>query len=79
MKYGYTIPPYNETREYVRRISNRYNSIKNPNAVKMQPVKRVSVGEVAKLDKKGTTSLTSYERSPLTVRMPDGRMRLVNQ
>lgn len=27
IKYGYTIPPYNETRDYVRRISARYRSI----------------------------------------------------
>ena len=29
MKYGYQIPPYNETRDYVRRISARYRSITN--------------------------------------------------
>ena len=29
MKYGYKIPPYKETREYVRRISARYGSISN--------------------------------------------------
>jgi Transglycosylase SLT domain len=79
MKYGYTIPPYNETQEYVRRISNRYNSIRNPNSVMKMPVKKVTVGEIAKLDKKGSAPLTTYERNPLTVRMPDGRMRLVNQ
>jgi soluble lytic murein transglycosylase-like protein len=28
MKYGYQIPPYNETQEYVRRILSKYNSIK---------------------------------------------------
>src|SRR6185436_7354127 len=27
MKYGYRIPPYNETQEYVRRIGSRYASI----------------------------------------------------
>ena len=30
MKYGYQIPPYNETQEYVRRISAHYSSISNP-------------------------------------------------
>lgn len=29
IRYGYQIPPYNETREYVRRISARYRSISN--------------------------------------------------
>ncbi len=31
MKYRNQIPPYRETQEYVRRISERYNSIINPN------------------------------------------------
>ena len=30
MKYGYRIPPYSETQEYVRRISRRYDSFANP-------------------------------------------------
>jgi hypothetical protein len=77
MKYGYQIPPYNETREYVRRISARYNSIKNPSAVK--PVKKATVSEIAKLEEKAPAPLTVYEPNALTVRMPDGRMRLVNQ
>lgn len=78
MKYGNAIPPYNETREYVRRITNRYNSIRNPNYVKA--VKKVSTEQVAKLDKKGTPlPLTVYEANPVAVRLPDGRMRLVNK
>jgi hypothetical protein len=78
MKYGWNIPPYNETREYVRRITNRYNSIRNPNYV-AQTVKKVSVNQVAKLEKKVSAPLTVYERNPMAVRLPDGRMRLVNQ
>ena len=78
MKYGWQIPPYSETREYVRRISNRYSSIRNPNYIRT--VKKVSSSEVAKLDKKGTPlPLTVYEPNPLTVRLPDGKMRLVNK
>jgi soluble lytic murein transglycosylase-like protein len=30
IKYGYEIPPYNETQDYVRRISARYRSIAGP-------------------------------------------------
>ncbi len=30
IKYGYQIPPYNETRDYVRRISSRYRTITAP-------------------------------------------------
>lgn len=77
MKYGWQIPPYNETQEYVRRISNRYNSIRNPNYVRT--VKKVTATEVAKLEKKAPAPLTVYEANPVTVRLPDGRMRLVNK
>lgn len=78
MKYGNQIPPYNETREYVRRISARYTSIRNPNAVKT--AKKVSnQQDIAKLEKKPSAPLTIYEANALTIRMPDGRMRLVNQ
>lgn len=78
MKYGWQIPPYNETREYVRRISARYNAIKNPNLL-AKTAKKVSEKEVAKLEQKEAAPLTAFEQSPLTVRLPDGRMRLVNQ
>lgn len=77
MKYGNQIPPYTETREYVRRIGTRYMSIKDPNLAKT--VKKVSALEVAKLEKKSSAPLTMYERNALTVRLPDGRMRLVSQ
>ncbi len=77
MKYGWQIPPYNETQEYVRRITNRYNSIRNPNYVRT--VKKVSPSDVAKFEKKTPAPLTVYEASPLAVRLPDGRIRLVNQ
>lgn len=78
MKYGWQIPPYNETREYVRRISARYNSIKNPNYI-AKTVKKVSATEAAKLEQKESAPLTIYEPETLTVRLPDGRMRLVSQ
>lgn len=77
MKYGNQIPPYSETREYVRRISARYNSIRNPNLIRT--VKKVTNQDVAKLEKKASAPLTAYEPNALTIRMPDGRMRLVNQ
>ena len=78
MKYGWQVPPYRETREYVRRISERYNAIGNPsNLAKM--VRQVSKEEVAKIESKEATPLTIYEPNILTVRMPDGSMRLVTQ
>jgi hypothetical protein len=78
MKYGWQIPPYNETQEYVRRITTRYNSIRNPNYI-ARTVKKVSATEAVKLEKKESAPLTIYEPAPLAIRMPDGRMRLVNQ
>ena len=60
MKYGWQIPPYSETQEYVRRITTRYNSIRNPNYI-ARTVKKVTVTEAAKLEKKESAPLTIYE------------------
>jgi hypothetical protein len=78
MKYGWQIPPYNETQEYVRRITSRYNSIRNPNYI-ARTVKKVSATEAAKIVQKESAPLTIYEPEPIMVRLPDGRMRLVSQ
>ena len=78
MKYGWQIPPFNETQEYVRRITSRYNSIRNPNYI-ARTVKKVSVTEAAKMEQKESAPLTIYEPEPIMVRLPDGRMRLVSQ
>jgi hypothetical protein len=78
MKYGWQIPPYNETQEYVRRITSRYNSIRNPNYI-ARTAKKVSVTEAAKLERKEAVPLTIYEPEPIMVRLPDGRVRLVSQ
>ncbi len=77
MKYGNQIPPYRETREYVRRISARYSSITNPNLAKI--VRKVSDSQAVKLEQKESAPLTALERSALTIRLADGKMRLVNQ
>ncbi len=75
MKYGYSIPPYNETREYVRRISARYSTISNPSLASSTP--KVSSKTAAKLAAKETPPL-SLTQNAMTIRLPDGRMRLVN-
>ena len=77
MKYGNQVPPYRETQEYVRRITARYTEISNPNLAKI--VRKVTSEEVAKLEKKESAPLTTLERNALAIKMPDGRMRLVNQ
>ena len=76
MKYGWNVPPYRETQEYVRRITSRYNSISDPRYV--SSARRIS-GDAAKLGQKDSRPLTVYEPDALPVRLPDGKMMLVNQ
>lgn len=77
MKYGWNVPPYRETQEYVRRITGRYNSISNPAYVKS--VKKVTNTVAQKLEAKDSAPLTVYEPDAMVVKLPDGRNRLVNQ
>ena len=77
MKYGNQIPPYNETQEYVRRISARYSSISNPTFART--VRRVSNSQAAKLEQKESRPLSMYEPNAVAIRLADGSMRLVNQ
>lgn len=76
MKYGNQIPPYNETREYVRRISARYGSISDPSIARSLP--QINNKVIAKLMKNEARSLT-IEQNAVAIKLPDGRMRLVNQ
>ncbi len=76
-KYGNQIPPYRETQEYVRRITDRYSAVSNPNFIKS--VKKVTTEQAVKLEKKESKPLAVYEANALAIKMPDGRMRLVNQ
>jgi soluble lytic murein transglycosylase-like protein len=77
LRYGRRVPPFRETQEYVRRISARYNTISNPRYV--QTAARQVASEREAIDQKDARPLTVYEPAPLTVRLPDGRMMLVNQ
>ena len=77
MKFGNQIPPYTETREYVRRISARYSEISDPSIARS--VKRVSNSKAAKLEQKTARPLTVYEPNAVAIKLADGRMRLVNQ
>jgi soluble lytic murein transglycosylase-like protein len=76
-KYGWRVPPYAETQEYVRRISRRYSLLRDPNAALYAP--RVSTSQLAQLQGKQPVPLTIYERTILTVRLPDGRLQLTSQ
>ncbi len=77
MKYGNNIPPYNETREYVRRISARYASISDGTFARSY--RTVTTAQASKLEKKDSRPLAVYEPNALAIRLADGRMRLVNQ
>jgi len=77
MKYGWQIPPYRETQEYVRRISSRYNMISDPQYI--QSARRVSSEIASKLEQKKSRPLSIYEPDATTIRLPDGRLTLVNQ
>jgi hypothetical protein len=77
MKYGYRIPPYNETQEYVRRISKRYDLIRDPLAY--QYANSYTRQQVAVNQRKESAPLTIYERSVFAVRLPDGRLSLITQ
>ncbi|HLR06853.1 MAG TPA: lytic transglycosylase domain-containing protein [Pyrinomonadaceae bacterium] len=71
-KYGWQIPPYSETQEYVRRISRRYAVLRDPNAALYAP-------RVARMQDKPSAPLTIYERTVSTVRLPDGKLQLMSQ
>jgi len=71
-KYGWHIPPYSETQEYVRRISRRYAVLRDPNAALYAP-------RVARMQDKQSAPLTVYERTVSTVRLPDGKLQLMSQ
>jgi soluble lytic murein transglycosylase-like protein len=74
MKYGYQVPPYSETQEYVRRIGRRYSLIRDPEAA---ATANASAG--GQLTQKDSQPLTVYERSVFMVRLPDGQLQLVSQ
>lgn len=77
MKYGYRIPPYNETQEYVRRISKRYSLIRDPLAA--QYANSLTTDQIATAQNKESKPLTMYERSVFAVQLPDGRLQLISQ
>jgi hypothetical protein len=76
IKYGNTIPPYSETREYVRRISSRYASISDGSFARNY--RKVDGTTASRLEQKVAKPL-NIEQNAVAIRLPDGRLRLVNQ
>ncbi len=77
MKYGRRIPPYRETEEYVRRISNRYALMRDPQTARK--ARTVTPVEIASVRAEEPVPLTTYERNVFAVRLPNGRLQLVSQ
>ena len=76
MKFGYRIPPYRETQEYVRRITKRYGLIRDPLAASAA---NSASGNQLLAARQQAIPLTIYEQSVFAVRLPDGRLQLVSQ
>lgn len=76
LKYGRSVPPYRETQEYVRRISERYTLMRDPSTARLAP--RVSRTQIAKLKAAEPPPLV-YETHVYAVRTPEGKLRLVSQ
>jgi hypothetical protein len=77
MKYGYNVPPYSETQEYVRRIGRRYSLIRDPGAAGQ--ANQMTQAQVAAAQQKDPRPLNVYERTVYMARLPDGRLQLVSQ
>ncbi len=77
IKYGYHVPPYRETQEYVRRITRRYGLIRDPLAP--YAANSLNGDQLAAARQKESAPLTIYEQSVFAVRLPDGRLQLVSQ
>jgi soluble lytic murein transglycosylase-like protein len=77
MKYGYRVPPYSETQEYVRRIGQRYALMRDPLTARY--ANSLSRDQLAVVRGKDSAPLTIYERNVFAVRLPDGRLQLMSQ
>lgn len=77
MKYGYQVPPYSETQEYVRRIGRRYSLMRDPFTARS--ANSLSGQQVAAVRAKDSAPLSIYERNVFAVRLPDGRLQLMSQ
>lgn len=77
IKFGYRVPPYSETQEYVRRIGRRYALIRDPMAIQM--AHPASLQQLASVRQQQQKPLDVYERTVSAVRLPDGRLQLLSQ
>src|SRR5205085_8169459 len=79
MKYGRRIPPYHETQEYVRRISQRYSMLRSGEMA--LSARTATQSQIAAMKEEPATQPPppAYERAVFAIRLPDGRLQLVSQ
>jgi soluble lytic murein transglycosylase-like protein len=78
LKFGRRIPPYHETQEYVRRISERYAQLCNGDMART--ARTLTASQIATLQgEQQQPPAPTYERAVFAVRLPDGRLQLVSQ
>lgn len=77
IKYGFRVPPYSETQEYVRRIGRRYALIRDPMAAQL--AHRVAPKQLDSVKHQEKKPLDIYERTVSAVKLPDGRLQLLSQ
>lgn len=74
------VPPYRETQEYVKRISERYALMRDPQTARRAPVVMKTPDALASAASAGTPAAVQlYERNVYAVRLPDGKLMLVTQ
>ncbi|MDQ3817697.1 MAG: lytic transglycosylase domain-containing protein [Acidobacteriota bacterium] len=78
LKYGRHIPPYHETQEYVRRISQRYAMLRSGEIARN--ARSITTAQASAMnEEQAAPPAPSYERAVFAVRLPDGRLQLVSQ
>jgi hypothetical protein len=78
LKYGRRIPPYHETQEYVRKISQRYAMLRSGEMARS--AKTATNSQLAAINEEpAAPPAPAYERAVFAVRLPDGRLQLVSQ
>jgi hypothetical protein len=77
------VPPYRETQEYVKRITERYALMRNPQTARRAPnvAKMPDVNSLASnaTVQTPTTATPLYERNVYAVRLPNGKLMLSTQ
>ena len=73
------VPPYRETQEYVKRISERYALMRDPQTARRAPVVAKTPETVASAATETPAVAQIYERNVYAVRLPDGKLMLVTQ